>query len=44
MGVSYLIDKILTILYSQNIMRKQTILYTSPLDALIAVNKRLSLY
>lgn len=25
-------------------MRKQTILYTSPLDALIAVTKRLSLY
>ena len=44
MGVSYLIDKIFTILYSQNIMRKQTILYTSPLDALIAVTKRLSLY
>ena len=25
-------------------MRKQTILYTSPLDALVAVTKRLSLY
>jgi hypothetical protein len=25
-------------------MRKQTILYTSPLDALVAVSKRLSLY
>jgi hypothetical protein len=25
-------------------MRKQTIQYTSPLDALVAVSKRLSLY